>query len=137
MKGGRVGLAISDKKLFHRRRNNWFVPAEFWLFRETENSPNYVPNRSAWNKIRCKRSEICSEPFRERENNSEFRSVEQKIEANTWNSVPNHSAEETTTQNFIPKHVSEENMLSILFDGAGVFVKLIFFMPFPPFRASE
>jgi hypothetical protein len=37
----------------------------------------------------------------------------------------------TTTRNSVPTHVSDENMLSILFAGAGFFVKLIFFMPFP------
>jgi hypothetical protein len=60
-----------------------------------------------------------------------------KIEANTWNSVPNHSAEEETAQTSAPwnknrnklsefrsEAVSEEN---ILFAGAGFFVKLIFF----------
>ncbi len=65
-------------------------------------------------------------------------------EKRTQNSVPwnknisrhldfcsEHSAEETTTRNFVPKHVSEENMLSILFDGAGFFVKQTFFMTFP------
>ncbi len=61
---------------------------EFRLFRGTENSRISVANRSAeeknawnsvpWNKIRSKRSEFCSEPFRRREKNSEFRSVEQK-----------------------------------------------------------
>ena len=54
-----------------------------------------------------------------------------KLEANARNSVMNHSAEETTTRNSVPKHVSDENSLSILLDGAGFFVKLIFFMPFP------
>jgi hypothetical protein len=53
-----------------------------------KNSRNSVPKGSAeeknvrnsvpWNKIRSKRSEFHSEPFRGRENNSEFRSVEQK-----------------------------------------------------------
>ncbi len=52
------------------------------------NSRNSVPNCSAeekiaqnsvpWNKIRSKCSEFRSETFRRRENNSEFRSVEQK-----------------------------------------------------------
>jgi hypothetical protein len=64
-----------------------------------------------------------------------------KLEANTCNSVPNHSAEEKTTWNsvswnknrsklskFRSAAVSEEN---ILFAGAGFFVKLFFFMPFP------
>ncbi len=70
-------------------------------------------------------SEFCSEPFRGRENNSEFRSVDQKKSmlsefpsepfsgrennsefrsvdpwrADSRNSVPNHSAEEKTTRN--------------------------------------
>ncbi len=47
---------------------------------------------------------------------------ETNIEANSRNSVPNHSAEEKTTQNSVPwnknrsklKHFTEENMLSIL-----------------------
>jgi hypothetical protein len=95
-----------QKKLFRGRRNrenNWFVPAEFRLFRGGEkcselytyhrtkieaNSWNSVLNHSAdekltrnfvpWNKKRSKQLEFCSEPFRGRENNSEFRSVEQK-----------------------------------------------------------
>jgi hypothetical protein len=59
-----------------------------------------------------------------------------KLEANARKSVLNHSAEEKTTRTSVQEHVSEENMLSILFAGAGFFVKLIFFMPFA-FRASE
>jgi hypothetical protein len=61
------------------------------------NSRNSVLNHSAeekttrnpvsWNKNRSKHLEFCSEPFRGRENNSEFRSVEQK-EPNSRNSVP-------------------------------------------------
>ncbi len=81
------GWQFPTKKLFRgrqNRRNNWFVQAEFRLFRGTENSRNSVPNRFAeeknahnsvpWNKIRSKRSEFRSEPFRGRDNNSEFRS---------------------------------------------------------------
>ncbi len=49
-----------------------------------------------------KHLEFCSKPFRERDNNSEFRS-----------------------------EGMSEKMLSILFAGAVFFVKLIFFMPFP------
>ncbi len=46
---GGIGLAISDKKLFRgrrnrRKKNNWFFPAEFRLFRGTENSRNSVLN---------------------------------------------------------------------------------------------
>jgi hypothetical protein len=46
-------------------------------------------------------SEFRSEPFRGRENNSEFRSVEKKITAKSHNSVPNPSAEENTTRNSV------------------------------------
>jgi hypothetical protein len=48
--GSLLGLGISDKKLFRgrrNRRNNWFVPAEFRLFRGTEKSRNSVPNHAA------------------------------------------------------------------------------------------
>ncbi len=54
-----------------------------------------------------------------------------KLVANARISVSNHSAEETTSLNSFPKHVSDENIPSILFAGAGFFVKLVFFMPFP------
>jgi hypothetical protein len=53
-----------------------------------------------------------------------------KIEANSRNSVLNHSAEQKTLGiqfRTVPKRTK---MLSILFAGAGFFVKLIFFMPF-------
>ncbi len=69
------------------RRNRRFVPAEFRLFHGSGNSRNSVPKHSAedknaqnsvtWNKNRSKLSEFRSEPFRGRENNSEFRSAEQ------------------------------------------------------------
>jgi hypothetical protein len=64
-----------------------------------------------------------------------------KIEANSCNSVPNHSAVVKTTRNSVPKDkkrnklsefcskdVSEEN---IVFTEAVFFVKQIFFIPFP------
>ncbi len=54
-----------------------------------------------------------------------------KWDANSRNSDLNHSAEEKTTRNSVPKYVSDENMLSIMFAGAGFFVKLIVFKPFP------
>ena len=67
-----------------------------------------------------------------------------KIEANSRNSVLNYSAEEKTTRNSVPwnknrRKPSEfrsqsclgQNMLSILFAGAGFSVKQIFFMLFP------
>ncbi len=69
--------------------NSSFIPRRFWLFRGTENSRNSIANHSAvekkawnsvlWNKKRSKLSEFCSEPFREREKCSAFRSVEQKL----------------------------------------------------------
>ncbi len=108
-------MAISDKKLFRGRRNrgnNWFVPAEFRLFRGTENFRNAVPNRSTEEKMLA------------------ILYHGTKLEANARNSVLNHSAEEKTTWNSVPKHVSHEKMLSVLFAGSGFFVKLIFFMPF-------
>ncbi len=78
-------------KMFFRgrrnRRNSCLVPVDFRLFHRTENSRNSVPNHSTeekttrnsvpWNKNRRKHLEFCSEPFRGRKNNSEFRSVEQ------------------------------------------------------------
>jgi hypothetical protein len=71
-----------------------------------------------------------------------------KIEVNTWNSVPNHSAEDETTRNSVLWNknrsiLSEfrsdagENTLPILFAGAEFFVKLIFSCNSVPFRASE
>jgi hypothetical protein len=55
-------------------------------------------------------SEFRSEPFRGRENNSKFRSVEQKIKAISRNSLPNTPAEEKTTRNSVPgnKYRSKE-----------------------------
>jgi hypothetical protein len=89
--GTTVGLAFPIKKLFRvrrNRRNNWFVPTEFRLFRGTENSRNAVPNHSPeekklrnsvpWNKIKSKLSEFRSKPFSGRETNSKFRSWNKK-----------------------------------------------------------
>ncbi len=69
----RLGLAISDKKLFlgkWNRQNSCFVSGEFRLFRGTENFRNSVPNHSTeeknarpglpWNKNRNNLSEFCS-----------------------------------------------------------------------------
>ncbi len=66
-----------------------------------------------------------------------------KIEANSRNSVPNHSAEENqlgipfrgtekeaNSRNPFPKHISDKNTLPILFAEAGFFVKPILFMSF-------
>ncbi len=49
-----------------------------------------------------KTSEFRAEPFRRWENNSEFRSVETKIEAYSHNSLPNPSAEEKITRHSVP-----------------------------------
>jgi len=65
-----IGLAISDKKIIPWKTEwtDWFVPAEFRLFRGTGNSRNSVPNHSLadknawnsvqWNKNRNKPSEL-------------------------------------------------------------------------------
>jgi hypothetical protein len=106
------------------------------------------------NKNRSKLSEFPSEPFIGRENNSEFQSVEPnktqtlgipfqtlqrkkkqpgipfrgtKIEANSWNSAPDHSAEEKTSQSKtrqpkISKIVSEKTTFEVLTNN---FLKLI------------
>jgi hypothetical protein len=47
-------------------------------------------------------SEFRSKPFRRREKNSEFRSVEQKIEAISRSFLPNTPAEEITAWNSVP-----------------------------------
>ncbi len=94
------------------RRNSGGIPAEFRLFRGTEISWNSVPNHSVekktlysgtkieadswtsaeeknarnsvrYNKNRSKLSGFRSESFSGRENDSEFRSVEPKIQANS------------------------------------------------------
>jgi hypothetical protein len=77
----------SESFLFRERRNrrdSRFIPAEFRLFRGTENSRNSIPNHSVgeknarssvqWIKSRSKLSEFPSKPFRGREKCSEFRS---------------------------------------------------------------
>ncbi len=111
-----------QKKLFRvrrNRRNNWFVPVEFRLFRGTENSRNSIPNFSAeeknarnsvpWNENRKKLSEFRSQPFRGRE--TARNSVPwNKIEANTWNFAPNHSGEEKTTRNSVPWNKNRGNL---------------------------
>ncbi len=81
-------------------------------FRGTKKEANFqnsVPNHSAeesttlnsvtLNQNRRKLSEFCSKPFRGREHNSEFLSVQQKVETISRNTVPNHSAEEKPTTN--------------------------------------
>ncbi len=49
-----------------------------------------------------KNSEFRSEPFRGRENNTKFCSVETNLEAYSQNSLPNPSAEEKKTWNSVP-----------------------------------
>jgi hypothetical protein len=80
---------------------------------------NSVPNPSAeekttrnsvpLNKNRSELLEFPSEHFSGRENNSEFLSVDTKIEEYSQNSLPNPSAEEKTTRNSVPwkKHRSK------------------------------
>jgi hypothetical protein len=140
----RKGWQFPTKKLFccrRNRRNNWFVPAEFRLFRETENFRNSVPNRPAeeknarnsvpWNKNRSKLSEFCSEPFRGTEN---FR-----------NSVSNRSAEEKNTQNSVPRKKNRSKLLEFRSEAchgqkhavcsvcwSRIFCKTNIFMPFFP-----
>jgi hypothetical protein len=73
---------------------------------------NSIPNPSAeekttrnsvpLNKNRSELSEFPSEHFSGRENNSEFLSVDTKIEEYSQNSLPNPSAEEKTTRNSVP-----------------------------------
>jgi hypothetical protein len=65
---------------------------------EGKTTRNSVP----LNKNRSKLSEFPSEHFSGRENSSEFRSVETKIEAYSQNSLSNPSAEEKTTRNSVP-----------------------------------
>jgi hypothetical protein len=122
------GWVFPTKKLFRgrrNRRNDWFVPAE-------ENSRNSIPNHSAeekkarnsvlWNKNRSKLSEFRSKQFRGREIDLKFRSVGKK---------------EANSQNSVRKHASDKSTLSILFAGAGFFVKPIFSCHSVPFRALE
>ncbi len=80
------------------------------MFRGTKKTRNSVPNPSAeekiarnsvpWNQNRYKFSEFRSEPFCGRGHNSEFLSVQHKIEINSRNAVPNHSVEEKPTSIF-------------------------------------
>jgi hypothetical protein len=80
---------------------------------------NSVPNPSAeekttrnsvpLNKNRSELPEFPSEHFSGRENNSEFLSVDTKIEEYSQNSLPNPSAEEKTTRNSIPWKNIEAN----------------------------
>jgi hypothetical protein len=114
-----VGLAISDKKFFSAEdrilRNNWFVPAEFRLFRGTENSRNYVPNRFA------------------EEKNARNSVQWNKNKSDSRNSVPDHSAEEKNAQNSVPwnkkeadsrnsvlNHSEEEKTTRIPFRGTNI-----------------
>jgi hypothetical protein len=89
-----LGILYHGTKLEANARNSVLNQSA-----EEQKTRNSVP----WKKNTSKHLEFCSEPFRGRDNNSEFRS-----EA-------------------CLKHVWDENMLSILFAGEGFFVKLIFF----------
>jgi hypothetical protein len=125
-----LGLGISNKKIIPRK-------TEYTEQMVISDGITAVPRNR-------KLSEFRSEPFRGRENNSEFSSVEQKkkqtlgipfrilqwrrkqhrfpfrgpkIEENPRNSVPNHSAEEKATQS--KTQTRQQN--------AACSVKLIFF----------
>jgi hypothetical protein len=126
----RLGLAISDKKLFRDGQNwlnNWFVPAKFWLFRGTENSRNSVPNRSAeeknarnsvpWNNIRSKLSEFCSKPFRGREKT-------------TWNTVPWYKNSRKLSE-FCSEACLQRKHAVYSVCWSRIFCKTNFFVPFP------
>jgi hypothetical protein len=87
-----------------------------------------------WNNNRSKLLEFRSDPFRGRK--TARNSVPwTKIETNTCNFVPNHSAERkqlgipicgrkigANSRNSVPKHFDDANTLSILFAGAGFWV---------------
>ncbi len=86
-----IGLGISDKKIIPRKTElteQMVISDGIPDVPRNRNSQNSVPNPSAeekttrnsvpWNKTRSILAEFRSEPFRGREINSEFRSVEQK-----------------------------------------------------------
>jgi hypothetical protein len=106
-----IGVRISDKKNLRKTKQMAI----------SDGIPAVPRNR--------KLSEFCSKSFRGRENSSEFCSVDTKIEASShnsvgtllqkrkqlgisflgtkieaysWNFIPNHSAEENTTRNSFP-----------------------------------
>jgi hypothetical protein len=120
------GWPFPTKNLFpggRNRRNNWFVPADFRLFRGTETLG--IPFRTV--------------PQRRRLLEILYHGT--KIEANSRNSVLNHSAEQkthgipfqTVPQTLVIPFRSmsrTKTLFSILSASAGFFVKLFFFMPF-------
>jgi hypothetical protein len=67
-------------------------------YAEDKTTLNSVP----LNKKRSELSEFPSEHFSGRENNSEFLSVDTKIEVYPQNFLPNPSAEEKTSRNSVP-----------------------------------
>ncbi len=86
-----VGLGISDKKIIPRKTElteQMVISDGIPAVPRNRNSRNSVPNPSVeekttrnsvpWIKNRSMLAKFRSEPFRGRENNSEFRSVEQK-----------------------------------------------------------
>ena len=82
--GMTLGLGISNKKAIPR---NTEYTEQMVI---SDGIPVVLRNR--------KLSEFLSEPFCGRGNNSEFRSIGTKIQANSRKSVPNPSAEEKLTQ---------------------------------------
>ncbi len=130
-------------------KNSGFAASRVGNFRQKNNSAedgidgtNGYFRRNSGCSAEHKISEFRSEPFRGRENNSEFRSVEQKqkqtpiilfrtllrkrtqlgipfrgtkIDANFRNSIPNHSAEESITRNSFPLNKKQKYTLGMLF----------------------
>jgi hypothetical protein len=90
VEGFRLGLGISDKKIIPRKTElteQMVISDGIPAVPRNRNSRNSIPNPSAeekttgnsvpWNKNRSILAEFSSEPFLGRENNSEFRFVEQ------------------------------------------------------------
>jgi hypothetical protein len=131
-----VGLAISDQNIFCGRQNitgqlvcsGGFpaVPAEFRLFRRNSGCSAELKTLGI--------------PFRTVSLKRKMLGIlysGTKIEANSWNSIPNHSVEEKTTRNSVPKHLTTFEVQT------NHFVKLFWlfcktnFLRIIPFRASE
>ncbi len=88
----------------------WFGSAEDGI----EETNDYFRRNSGYSAEK-KISDFRSEPFRGRENNSEFRSVEE-IEKNSHNSVMNPSAKENTTRNSISWNQNRSKLSEFRFE---------------------
>jgi hypothetical protein len=134
----KLGLAISNKKLFcgrRNRRNKWLVPADSGCSAEQKTFGilfRTVPQRRKMLGILFR-----TIPRKRKTRNSVF--VEQKKKQTLgilFRTIPRKRKQlgipcrgtkiEENPQNTVPKFVSDENMLCILFAGAGYFKKLIF-----------